>query len=192
MQGAATPDGVLTRFRATTLGRVVKEIEARPDPATIDLGFSLLAMSEQAVTEISWAVDKLAARTRADGNVHDATFAFKEGFGITFHCTDEPMHVAGPRLESYCGLRKYREKSGKWFGLGMSSSGPDVRFGVSLIFPWTQDQNMDEKTKGMQPPIPINQALDALMRGRDRVKKVGRNDHCPCGSGRKYKKCCLN
>jgi preprotein translocase subunit SecA len=23
-----------------------------------------------------------------------------------------------------------------------------------------------------------------------RVKKVGRNDPCPCGSGKKYKKCC--
>ncbi len=22
--------------------------------------------------------------------------------------------------------------------------------------------------------------------------KIGRNDPCPCGSGRKYKKCCLN
>jgi len=25
-----------------------------------------------------------------------------------------------------------------------------------------------------------------------RHKKVGRNDPCPCGSGKKYKKCCLN
>ena len=24
-----------------------------------------------------------------------------------------------------------------------------------------------------------------------RVSKVGRNDACPCGSGKKYKKCCL-
>jgi uncharacterized protein YecA (UPF0149 family) len=23
-------------------------------------------------------------------------------------------------------------------------------------------------------------------------RKVGRNDPCPCGSGKKYKKCCLN
>ena len=23
------------------------------------------------------------------------------------------------------------------------------------------------------------------------LKKIGRNDLCPCGSGRKYKKCCL-
>lgn len=192
VQGAATPDGVLTRFGKTTVGRVVKEIEARPDSATIDLGFLLLAMSEQAVTEMSRAVDRLAARTRADGKLHDATFAFREGSGITFHCTDEPTHVAGPRLESYCTLRKYREKAKEWFGLCMSSTGPDVRFGVSLVFPWIQNEEMDEKTKGMQAPVPIDQALQALMRGRNRTKKIGRNDPCPCGSGRKYKKCCLN
>ncbi|MCC7421984.1 MAG: SEC-C domain-containing protein [Planctomycetaceae bacterium] len=23
-------------------------------------------------------------------------------------------------------------------------------------------------------------------------QKVGRNDQCPCGSGKKYKKCCIN
>lgn len=23
-----------------------------------------------------------------------------------------------------------------------------------------------------------------------RVKKIGRNDPCPCGSGKKYKNCC--
>lgn len=192
VQGAATPDGVLTRFGKTTVGRVVKEIEARPDPATIDLGFLLLAMSEQAVTEMSRAVDRLAARTRADGRLHDVTFAFKEGSGITFHCTDEPAHVAGPRLKSYCELRKYKEKAKEWFGLCMSSTGPDVRFGVSLVFPWIQDENMDEKTKGMQAPMPIDQALEALMRGRNRTKKIGRNAPCPCCSGRKYKKCCLN
>lgn len=192
VQGAATPDGVLTRFGKTTVGRIVKEIEARPDSATIDLGFLLLAMSEQAVTEMSRAVDKLAARTRADGQVHDVTFGFKEGSGITFHCTDEPSNVAGPRLESYCTLRKYREKASQWFGLCMTSTGPDVRFGVSLVFPWNQDERMDEKTKDMQEPVPIDQALQTLMTGRNRARKIGRNDPCPCGSGRKYKKCCLN
>jgi preprotein translocase subunit SecA len=25
---------------------------------------------------------------------------------------------------------------------------------------------------------------------RRQVEKVGRNDPCPCGSGKKYKKCC--
>jgi uncharacterized protein YecA (UPF0149 family) len=27
---------------------------------------------------------------------------------------------------------------------------------------------------------------------RGEAPKVGRNDPCPCGSGKKYKKCCLN
>jgi hypothetical protein len=192
MQGAAIPDGVLTRFGNTTVGRVVKEIEVRPEPATIDLGFLLLAMSEQAVTEMSRVVDRLAARTRADGKVHDVTFGFKDGPGITFHCTDEPAHVAGPRLESYCELRKYKEKAQEWFGLCMSSKGPNVRFGVSLTYPWIQDTDMDEKTQEMSAPLPIDQALATLLRGRSRAKKVGRNDPCPCGSGRKYKKCCLS
>ena len=26
---------------------------------------------------------------------------------------------------------------------------------------------------------------------QEKTKKVGRNDPCPCGSGRKFKKCCL-
>ena len=25
-----------------------------------------------------------------------------------------------------------------------------------------------------------------------RERKIGRNDPCPCGSGRKYKRCCIN
>ena len=192
MQGAAMPDGVLTRFRNTTVGRVVREIEARPEPPTIDLGFLLLAMSEQTVTEMSRAVDRLAARTRADGKLHDVTFAFKDGSGITFHCTDEPTHVAGPRLETYCRLRKYKENAREWFGLCMSSKGPNARFGVSLTYPWIHDATMNERTQHMQAPMPIDQAREALLRVHSRVKKVGRNDPCPCGSGRKYKKCCLH
>ena len=47
--GKRTPDGILTRFAATTVGRFVKEIEAQPDPATIDLGYMLLTLSEETV-----------------------------------------------------------------------------------------------------------------------------------------------
>jgi len=38
----------------------------------------------------------------------------------------------------------------------------------------------------------IVEALDAAKPsiGPRRATKVGRNDPCPCGSGRKYKKCC--
>jgi len=31
----------------------------------------------------------------------------------------------------------------------------------------------------------------ALRKPYKAPKKIGRNDPCPCGSGKKYKKCCL-
>jgi len=43
------------------------------------------------------------------------------------------------------------------------------------------------------PPGPKIPALPKPLVAVKRVeKKVGRNDPCPCGSGKKYKKCCLN
>lgn len=45
------------------------------------------------------------------------------------------------------------------------------------------------KTPGKDAP---EWAPDSLaMPVRDPLRKVGRNDPCPCGSGKKYKKCCL-
>ncbi len=191
VQGAATPDGVLNLFEKTTVGRVIKDIEARPEPATIDLGFLLLSMSGQALINMSRVIDMLIASARAYSRYHDATFVFKKGCGIAFLFSDEPTHVAGPRLELHCELRKYKEMADEWFGLCMSSLGPEVRFYVYLVSPWIQDNKMDEKTKGMQVPETFDEALEAFISRRNLRKKIGRNDPCPCGSGRKYKKCCL-
>lgn len=191
VQGAETPNGVLTRFEKTTVGKIVKEIESRPDPATIDLGFLLLAMSEQAVIEMSRAVDKIAAWSRTDGKLHDATFALKDDIGITFYCTNEPHHLVAPRLTSYCLLRKYRQKAEKWFGVCLDPSGPNVIFGVSLIFPWKEDFILEEESKVLKEPMPIDQVIGILDRGRSPKKKIGRNDLCACGSGLKFKKCCI-
>lgn len=48
------------------------------------------------------------------------------------------------------------------------------------------------KTKAAKPsqhisPEPVSSAISPAIR-----QKVGRNDPCPCGSGKKYKKCCGN
>lgn len=188
--GAATPDGILTRYGTTTLGRIVQEIEARPEPATINLGFMLLALGEDTFRNTSRAIDKLAERSRADGRNHDMTLGLGTAeSGLTVHCNDDPAPAAGPRLESHCERRKYTEKASSWFGLCMSARGPSVRFGVSLTHPWAKSAEMDEATKDMKPPEPIGKALGGLFQGKR--QKVGRNDACPCGSGLKYKRCCL-
>ena len=42
------------------------------------------------------------------------------------------------------------------------------------------------RSQGLERPIPPPGARRAQARSR-----IGRNDPCPCGSGKKYKKCCL-
>ena len=38
---------------------------------------------------------------------------------------------------------------------------------------------------------PEEQSYEGSMQPRKAVTKIGRNDPCPCGSGKKYKKCCM-
>jgi hypothetical protein len=49
---------------------------------------------------------------------------------------------------------------------------------------------------GFKPKAPRNETLNWLdslgTPHREPLRKVGRNDPCPCGSGKKFKKCCLN
>ncbi len=44
----------------------------------------------------------------------------------------------------------------------------------------------------MDPELDMDDGLVAEQPIRNPLRSVGRNDPCPCGSGKKYKKCCLN
>lgn len=187
--GKGTPEGILTRFSGTALGRMVKAIEARPDPATIDLGFTLLTLGEDTVSEVSAVIDMLAKQGIADGQNHDVTVGLGSGStGLTIHCNDDPIKVAGPSLQKHCYARKYTEHAQTWFGVCVRPMDQALRFGVNLEFPWEQNGTMDALTKHMGKPG----NLTALVREAAKARaKMGRNESCPCGSGKKYKKCCL-
>ena len=45
---------------------------------------------------------------------------------------------------------------------------------------WSSSEDQDDFNSFYDPQQPIV-----------KEKKVGRNDPCPCGSGKKYKKCCM-
>lgn len=76
----------------------------------------------------------------------------------------------------------------------------DVDFRIEIIeremrFYWdvmeTDDSLSDEDIEDFQNDILKLEKWRAEM-ANSSIKKVGRNDPCPCGSGKKYKKCCLN
>ena len=187
--GESTPDGILTRLGSTTLGRFVTEIETRPDPATIDLGYMLLTLSEKTVIEVSNAIDELARRARADGTNHDLTIGLgRGGTGLTVHCNNNPIKVAGPALENHCHARKYTEHAQSWFGVCVLPSQTSLRFGLNLDYDWERSDEMDALTQNMAKSGKLR---DLLKTSEAKKRKIGQNERCPCCSGRKYKKCCL-
>jgi preprotein translocase subunit SecA len=74
----------------------------------------------------------------------------------------------------------------------------------------SDDARLDQRWQAREvqrPAAPVPAAMAAMQRGRERAaaaagsqgptkpivrdgQRVGRNDACPCGSGKKYKRCC--
>ncbi|SDE01933.1 nuclease-related domain-containing protein [Paraburkholderia lycopersici] len=192
LAGDATPEGFMTRFEGKTLGRIVRQIETRPEPAILEQGFQLLEMSGETFDNLSRIIDQQARRAAQDDKPHDVTMMFGDGSGFTVVCTAEPDDVAAPTLASYCTHRKYRQKADRWFGLCLMPQDAQLRFGLRLSDPWEQDDALEAATADMIEPMSAELVYQRAFRGGKMRTKVGRNDQCPCGSGRKYKKCCID
>lgn len=189
--GNDTPAGILTKMRGTRYEQLIEEIESRAEPATLELGLHLLSMSEDSCMNVHRLLHALTRKARADGSRHDATLAMSSPpSGITFHCNPTVSPEALTVLETYCARRKYQQRASQWFGVSVNPDGR-VQFGVTLDFPWEPSDEMDRLTANMQQWA---RARDVLPKYTHDVNylKLGRNEPCHCGSGRKYKKCCLN
>ncbi len=51
-------------------------------------------------------------------------------------------------------------------------------------------EDLEEITRREQGPISLSHSEEPVDRTVKKEKKIGRNAPCPCGSGKKYKKCC--
>ena len=187
MSGERTPKGILTLLDGTLVGRMVQAIENRPEAELVDLGFMLLTLSGDTLKTLDRGLKKVCKLTKSDGKNHDLTLAFDKGqTGLTVHCGALSNAEAAEKLASHCSLRKYAQRAESWFGLVVRTEDGLPKFGLNLKFPWVQDDAMDDATKGMANGKTLPQGL-AMFKSH----KIGRNDPCPCGSGRKFKKCCI-
>jgi len=191
--GIDTPEGILTKYKGTFFDDIISGIEERDDAITVDLGFSLLSYSGDTIEMINDGISQLTKLGKRDGKHHDMTLAFSsDNSGLTIHCNDDPVSISGPRLEDHCVKRKYSVKADSWFGICIGTKDSRVRFGVNERYKWEQSDDMDDVVKDLPSPHDIRGKrkinISAL---RKKTKKIGRNSRCPCGSGKKYKKCCL-
>ena len=50
---------------------------------------------------------------------------------------------------------------------------------------------MSKRRRGFPSERQVKRGLRIVGDGKELVEKLGRNDLCPCGSGKRFKKCCL-
>jgi uncharacterized protein YecA (UPF0149 family) len=50
---------------------------------------------------------------------------------------------------------------------------------------------MSKRRKGFPSETHVKRGVRIVHGDKDLVEKLGRNDLCPCGSGKQFKKCCL-
>ena len=186
--GKKAPEGILTHFVDTYWWRLVESIEKNPNPAAINMGFFLLKISDSSIRKINIFVEKIAAQAKLDFKNKDFTFdSISHKSGITFHCNSAPVERSSRWLERHCAIRKYSRKAYTWFGICIFPDSALPRFMIELSYQWERDAGMDR----MVAMLSYKNKRTSSNPQQIQKNKIGRNDPCPCGSGRKYKKCCL-
>lgn len=188
--GERTPKGILTRFDGTPIGRLISEFEARAVPELVGLGILFLQFGSDTAKHINRVIDRFVRSAANDGQQHDISVpsdADKSGF--TIHVNSLPEEVARERLSTHCRIRKYDTRSDVWYGLLLAPGSGDIRGALAINEKWKSDPDMQNALDAWskKPMVPITKLSQGAVR-----RKVGRNEPCLCGSGKKYKKCCLN
>lgn len=191
--GIQTPEGILTKYKDTSYGQLIAKIDSLDEPVTIDLGFMLLSLNGDTIEKINTGIDNLCKLHSVDGKTHDLTIGIdQDKIGLTIHCTRDEVNISGPRLKNHCEKRKYVLKANTWFGLCLDPTSREIKLGFEMNFDWAQSDEMDQATKNLPKPQTLkNDDCTTFSTKRRTGKKLGRNDPCPCGSQKKYKKCCL-
>ncbi|MDE0445311.1 MAG: SEC-C metal-binding domain-containing protein [Spirochaetaceae bacterium] len=183
--GSRDVDGYVSRFRKTTIGKILRSIEDRKEPETIELGFLLAQLSESAVNDISKKIDYAMTKGRRDGLRHDfSLYIGALNVGLTVHCSNEEIARTKQYLITNSEMRKYDSRAKTWFGICIAND-MTFRCGVRLHQNWEYNAQMER----------VVREWDRRVRQDQRIKygrKLGRNDRCPCGSGKKFKRCCMH
>ena len=183
VDGQAMPDGILTRFRGTHFERIISYMEFKDESAAVAMGFFLLEMNEDTIVELNRNIEQLLERTAADGDFHNFSIGFSEpAAGLTVYGGPVVDPAGDLMLGQHCKFRKYCGKANRWLGLRLGPDGSILDM-LALESDWEYDVRLERAARRWLTP----------KRGRrGRSHRLGRNDLCPCGSGKKYKRCCMH
>lgn len=107
--------------------------------------------------------------------------------------------MKGGRLVRQENCLRYDHERETWGGIITIAVQHEIDHLNGICIPWKEGSEEIIREKVQIKSVPIGQDFDKPNLGGDMFlpiksipsEKTGRNDPCPCGSGKKYKKCCL-
>lgn len=177
------------RWRSIEFEELCNSISQIDAPYVTDIIFSLFDWDGKTREDIVKYITNCKQETKKDGKQHDRTLVSDlyggNRSGLTFHSFGfNDIGFQKDKWIYHCRARKYRSKANSWIGLAsIPESKQMVDFVVYNNQPWKYDKEEEQLTKDLLPSTPHN------IRNKYGAKPQ-RNEPCPCGSGKKYKKCC--
>jgi len=184
--GDRTPPGILTLTKGSAYDRLITQLDNDPRGNLVDLGFMLLQMSGESAAQLSQGIDYATRRARETRDVHDVSMSSGKDAGITVHSSYRSLEEGLERLQVHVLAKKYQQKAPSWFGIAIHPDDQSLLYGYNAQFEWEEDEAMEEASRSFASGFGMK-----FEKGKPRKRKIGRNDPCPCGSGKKYKKCHL-
>lgn len=195
-----TPEGLLTlEHKYKFIGGVLNQLKHSKLFKDQKLGFLILSLAETTLEQLDNSIKQMVEAFSYGKQQSDITIPISEGStGLTIHCNDLEITAALNQLKEHCKFRKYSTNADSWIGIIYSPSELKIRFIDYNSKPWKQDYQMDRMVETLEAKLAKRSTLQkaenpfrpvTIIR---EMNKIGRNEQCPCGSGKKYKKCCLN
>jgi hypothetical protein len=163
--------------------QIVDEIKLIDGPNAIDAVFFLYDFTGEGADQVTRAIEATKNKCKVDRGPHSATLMVEDRMGLSYICHPSYDEM-NKELLRYTTAKKYQTKARYWLGLG-SVSGSD-----SAIEAFIYDDSLWEEDQEKQALVNSTIITTTKVRDPSNLKKVGRNDPCPCRSGKKYKKCC--
>lgn len=161
---------------------ILAQLRKRNDDGARWIAFSLLDYSDQVLELLARSIADVKTAEFTPGMFR--TMKRKEGdtVVVVVASRDLPRERLQERTILRAKIEKYRLKSQRCIAFGVMADDSSQVFDCAIWSdePWQYDAAMEEIVDH-EPPF--MQAPG--------TKKLGRNEHCSCGSGLKYKRCCL-
>jgi hypothetical protein len=145
------------------------------------IAFSLLGLSDYQLVNVAGLLEEAKRQKPSPGTYRHMAVTAGDLALSAVVARDLPVQELAQRVQRHATLEKYRRHATKCIGFGFLGS-RDALFSccVWLDHIWKPDPRLDVELVQVKSLGPVS--------GQ---KLPGRNDPCMCGSGRKFKKCCL-